>query len=1294
VNQDLWQDALASFGQKLRRLRVDAKLEVKALERQIPRKKTVLYDLESGRGEGVPTEALVLAYVDACLEACQVDQALKNTRRDDLIGEYQLLVKLHNQLQGTLGDREMTGSPARIDGQRVCPYPGLVAFGQEQARWFHGREALVSTLVDQLDQRRDRGGLQMVVAPSGAGKSSLLHAGLIPKLTGGALPGSQQWSLAVLTPTAQPLDALATALSGQGEAEAEPPTDTMAWVARVGGLGDPAVDDSRVLVVVDQLEELFTACTDQEQRRVFLEVLAALAAPRPGEDGGPVAVVVLGVRADFYPACVQEPVLHEALQDHQLVVGPLSVSELREAILLPAHDVGLAVEPGLVDILLTDLGGLDDANADQARTYAAERLPLLAHALRACWQQRKGATLTVAGYRTTGGIHGAIQKTADEVYQSLDQSGQRIAEIVFRRLVAIGDHTDDTRCRRTRTELLDTSSDPIAAERVLAVYTEARLLTMHRDTVQITHEALLRAWPQLRRWINTDRADRLLHQDLLDTATTWRRTCDRTLLWRGGRLQAARAWADRAPDDERIPAVTAFLTASTRQHRVGRRLRYGAVVALVITTVAAVIFAVTSQANARAAREQHALALSRQLASESRALNTRSPVIARQLAVAALAVAPTPEANTNVEELINEQQKGVLIGHTDFDMGAELNQMTGVAFSPDGSILASAGFDAVRLWSVRTFQPIAVLPAKYFAGALRFSPDGTILAAAGADNTMLLWDVRTRHPIGAPVRASEAGGVERLMFSPDGTILATAGWDNTVRLWDVRSGQPIGAPMTRHTGPVRDVAFNPDGTILASAGEDRTVQLWDARTGQPIGAPLVAHEDAVEAVTFNHDGTVLASAGSDHTVRLWNVSTGQPLGIPLNDAGIGGPLTFNRDGSVLASGGEGNTVRLWNVSTGQPIGTPMVGHTSTVRGLAFSMDGTVLASTSQDQTVRLWDVRTHRPFGAPIVADIDAVEAVAFNHDGSVLASAGDNMVQLWDVRSHLPIGSPLTGHTGDILSVAFSPDGTIAASASTDKTVRLWDVRTGQLIDPPLTGHTRAVTDVAFSPDGRLLASSSSDQSVRFWDIETHQISGAPLVGNTSVEGIAFSPDGHILASAGLNYKVQLWDIRSRQSLGSPLVGHADSVFEVVFSPHGSVLVSAGKDGALRLWDVRKRRPISSIETHFDGGVYNVAFSPDGKILSANGRTFVIRLWDPHTGRAVGIPIPDSDSGVAKTVFNSDGTFLATANLDGTVGLWRVQPYRDPIGSLCRDFGPINIELWKDFAPGEPLPKICPSYQ
>ena len=441
-------------------------------------------------------------------EAHASDQARVNQAARDLHVHY---------ADGIRGARR-TGPGAQA---QECPYPGLAAFGRDQARWFFGRDQLTAELISHLDARLRTGGVQAVVAPSGAGKSSLLHAGLLPKLSDGALPGSHRWPTVVFTPTVQPLRALGTQIAALTGADptsvaeqlvADPQGAGALLRGRIRGLDS----DARLVIVVDQFEELFTLCTDDRQRRTFIELLAQIAAPQSaaGPDLQPVGLVVMGVRADFYAACVNYPHLRSALQDSPLVVGPMSDAELRKAVLFPAQQMGLDIEPGLVELLWRDLGDTAAATGEDGTvSYEAGRLPLLAHALRATWQQRHGHTLTVDGYRVIGGIHRAVATTADRVFTGLHPTGQHAARILFLRLIRIGDGTEDTRRRLTRTDLQE-GLDPGSALPVLDEFTHARLLTQDQDTVEITHEALVRAWPRLRQWIDADRAGNLIRQEL------------------------------------------------------------------------------------------------------------------------------------------------------------------------------------------------------------------------------------------------------------------------------------------------------------------------------------------------------------------------------------------------------------------------------------------------------------------------------------------------------------------------------------------------------------------------------------------------------------------------------------------------------------------------------------------------------------------------------------------------------------------------------------------------------------
>ncbi|MGH3847115.1 MAG: protein kinase domain-containing protein, partial [Pseudonocardiaceae bacterium] len=401
-------------------------------------------------------------------------------------------------------------------GGDVCPYPGLTAFGPAEAGWFFGRDLVTAEVVARLDERLAGGGLLAVVAASGAGKSSLLAAGVIPALARGAVSGSRVWPVVATTPGGSPLGTLLERVAEETGADpavvAGDPDRFAAFLGEAVAIytGKPQETQScaRIVLIIDQFEEIFTDCHEEAERRAFIAALG-VAAQRA------VALVVLGVRADFYGQCLAYPVLLTALQS-PVAVGPMSAEQLREVITRPAEVEGWDVEPGLAELLLRDLGVDQDTGA---ASYDPGALPLLAHALRATWQQRDGVMLTVAGYQRTGGIRQALASTAERAHSRLSPVEQQIARQVLLRLVNISDQdgSGDTRRRLPRARLVEAlplreSAD--AVDTVLQILGQARLLSFDTDrdvgSVEITHEALLNAWPRLRQWIDTDRAGNLI----------------------------------------------------------------------------------------------------------------------------------------------------------------------------------------------------------------------------------------------------------------------------------------------------------------------------------------------------------------------------------------------------------------------------------------------------------------------------------------------------------------------------------------------------------------------------------------------------------------------------------------------------------------------------------------------------------------------------------------------------------------------------------------------------------------
>ncbi|WP_434587550.1 nSTAND1 domain-containing NTPase [Streptomyces sp. A5-4] len=651
-----------SFGEELRRLRGERGISLTALARSIHYSKGYLSKIENGGKPPTPDVA---------------------RRCDEVLDAGGALLRLVPDVPAA---RQAAPSDP-VDS--VCPYRGLAAFGPADAQWFFGRDRATAELVARLAERVGHGPLA-VVASSGAGKSSLLRAGLVPALRRGALPGagSGNWPMVVCTPTAHPLkellrcvsDALGRGLGVSAEALCGQPR-LLADTVR------PLLAEARLVLLVDQFEETFTLCADEEERRAFVAVLGALATA-DGQADAP-AAVVLGVRADFSGRCLDHPELAAVFSHGLFALGPMTGAELRESITLPAERAGLVLEAGLIGLLLRDVGvgGAGHCRPDDLAPASPGALPLLAHAMLVTWQQRSGRTLTVAGYERTGGIHGAVARTAEDVFTRLHPPEREMARRVLIRLVQIGDGESGTATRRraSRELLLDQLPDRRGVEAALDAFVRARLVTVDRDAVQITHEALLRAWPRLRGWTETGRAGLLIHQQLAEAAAEWlRERCDPGLLYRGTRLAAAGEWAQQSDGRAALgPAEARFLDegraeeagrrrAERRQVRTRRRL--------LVTLAALLVLAVATSALAFQQRsrafDERRTAMSQAMAVRSGALASGQPEASILLAAEAYRTAPTTEARGALLSTQAQYFAGRLGAHT--------GPVNAVAFSPGG----------------------------------------------------------------------------------------------------------------------------------------------------------------------------------------------------------------------------------------------------------------------------------------------------------------------------------------------------------------------------------------------------------------------------------------------------------------------------------------------------------------------------------------------------------------------------------------------------------------------------------
>ncbi len=1127
-------------------------------------------------------------------------------------------------------------------GEEACPFPGLAAFTAADAGRFFGRERETEAFLNRLRVTP----LLAVVGPSGAGKSSFVQAGVLPALPDG-------WSSVTVRPGPAPLVSLASRLEAAGVELDERLRDELA--AHPGALGSAlrsfaAARRGTVVLVVDQLEEIFTLCSDAAERLLFVDVLARAA--RSAED--PVRVVFT-LRDDFLlRAEALAPLRLRLGQALQLLTTPAD-AELRRILVEPLRLAGYDFDdPALPDEMVEEVAGAPGA------------LALLSFTASKLWdlRDRRFHQIGHRAYRSLGGVGGALAQHAEATLTGMHPEEQRLVREVFRHAVT----AEGTRAVLTRAEMSQVLGDSEHAAAVVEKLLAARLMVVSDsesggERVEVTHEALLDAWPRLVTWRREDAEGARLRDQLRAAARHWDERGRRSgLLWRGDALAEYRLWRERYPGgltagEEEFAAAS--LADAARARRRTRALVGGAFAVLLAFAVVLLFLALriagqrsaAEEARARSAENErdarksaadlHDLLLSQYESQGRRLLLADDPLQALAYLARAAELGATGFAHDFlVTHAVRATEGQILSVQHD-------GLVRRARFSPDGSRFATASFDhTARVWDAQTG---ALLQRLEHAGPVRialFSPDGARVLTASGDGTAALWDAgsgRRAQVLAVP------GGAANAIFSPDGRQVVTAGDQDSVLLWDAATGA-LQATLHVADEPTRvalgPLAFSADGRLLAAGDSRGTVRVWDAASRRRV-AVLAGHTDVVKSLSFAADGTRLAVGAEDGYASVWNPRSGRRL-LWLRHGRLVHDVRFSPDGRSLLTSSDDRTAVLWDAASGEARLT-LRGHGGGVVAGLFGPGGSWIATASEDGTIIVWDAASgvrlarwqgHRGTIRDMVADTATERILTASEDASAI---------LWRVAEQAHIRR-LTGHTGAVYRISFSPDGSHLATASHDGTARVWDALTGRELHV-LRGHEGAVYSARFSPDGSRLATCGQDTTVRIWDVASGS-SLAVLRGHTRlVREVAWQPGGDLLVSVGDDGTARVWAASRGEAIRS-LDAHTGLAAGVAFAPDGMTFVTVGTDKRIVAWRASDGARLA--EGQHPSGMWTARFDRDGdRLLGATARQSIVALEFPS-----GVPLIElvGHNGSAEGAeWGAGDRLIVTAGRDGTVRLWDV---------------------------------------
>ena len=1142
------------------------------------------------------------------------------------------------------------------------PYRGLQPYEPEHSELFFGRENAIADLVEQVKQTGELP-LTVVVGASGCGKSSLVKAGLIPRLQ------QEQWQvIEPMSPGRTPFKSLARAIlpetanqeqiDGFSHKLRQAPSSLMEQVNSSKASG-------KVLLAIDQLEELVTLCSS-EQRKQFLDWLKRLLATNSEQ-----LHIIMTVRSDFEPQFAEAVWQKSQWMAARFMVSPMTLDELRDVIEKPASEKVLFFEPPeLVDRLIDDVVQMPGA------------LPLLSFTLSELYlkyleRRSDNRAMTRDDYEQLGGVIGALTQRATEVYQSLvnqDSAYEQTIRHVMLRMVAMSGG-ELTRRRVAEVELEYPEPEDQRVKQVVQRFVNARLLVRGTNSegqpyVEPAHDALVLGWEKLLEWKQEEEEDLILQRRLTPAALEWKDEQSSKFLWNANPRLDLLKQVSKSEDNWFNQTEAEFVQRSVRKRRKNIATRWGIAVAVMLGLGGLTVAALIGQRDTLIGQIRTARQASEANLPSNPVNGLIYSVRAGQSLKHRLLQLFQPDQTLNNQVRGTLQQSVYQVKEYN-RFKTHSGRVNSVSFSPDGTLIATASADGTAIvWDKQGNQQARLSHSHEEVISVSFSPDGNLIATACADGTAKLWNLQGDRVGDGEFKHSK--GLTYVSFSPNGNLLATASYDDTAKLWNLQ-GKQLASFEHPESDWVTSISFSPDGNLLATASRDG-VKLWNLQGKEQDS---FQDSDWVTSVSFSPDGNRLATASSDGTVKLWNLQ-GKEQASFKHSHGITS-ISFSPDGNRLATASQDATAMLWDLQGNQQASFR---HSSWLSDVSFSPDGKLLATASHDRTAKLW-YTSGEPH--PTFEPIKDIMSVSFSPTGELVATISDQgTVQLWDSQGNQHLAfTPVEG----INSVSFSPTGEQLATVSDNGKAQLWDLQGNQ---QAILENSDAIISINFSPDGKLIATVSDNNTAQLWDVQ-----GNHHDSFFEVNTIYFSPDSQLLATVyAHNQIIKLWDLQGDQQ------AVFENVLSISFSPTGKLLATVSGDNDVQLWDRQGNRQ-DSFES--SGSIESVHFSPDGKLLAMVSDDGVAQLRDLRGN----LKATFKSSQMTSVSFSPDGRYLATGEWwNGMAKVWDLQgnqvaQFQDSVPVTNVSFSPdghylvtayfdSTTKIWKIESLDELLVKAC----